>query len=241
MEQLRISEVARRSGVSASTLRFYESKGLLPAGRSPNGYRVYGPEAVDRLAFIAQAKALDLPLSEVGELVAAWESGPCRQVRRRYRPLLQARLDQLAQRRAALDRLRVTIEAAMAHLEELPDREAACDADCSFLAPAPAPPPVDTAVACTLSGADYQDRVQHWHDLVAGAPHQPVDGGVRVTLPVADLPQAAALAAAEQACCPFYGFTLELHGATFELTVTAPAHAATLLADLLGTPAGSDR
>ncbi|MBE9924285.1 MerR family transcriptional regulator [Cellulosimicrobium cellulans] len=58
-----------RTGVPASTLRFYESEGLLPADRAENGYRVYGEAAVDRLAFIAQAKHLDLPLPAVRELV----------------------------------------------------------------------------------------------------------------------------------------------------------------------------
>ena len=51
-----ITEVARRSGVASSALRFYEAEGLLePARRTPSGYRLYGPEARDRVAFIASS------------------------------------------------------------------------------------------------------------------------------------------------------------------------------------------
>lgn len=58
MTDLLISQLAERAGVPATTLRFYESAGLLPAGRTPGGYRVYGEDAVERLAFITAAKRL---------------------------------------------------------------------------------------------------------------------------------------------------------------------------------------
>lgn len=45
---MRIGEVSRRSGVSARSLRYYESHGLIQAARSDNGYRTYGEEAVER-------------------------------------------------------------------------------------------------------------------------------------------------------------------------------------------------
>ena len=62
----------------ASTLRFYEQAGLLPAERTGSGYRVYGEEAVARLEFIASAKHLGLPLEEIRELLGAWEAGGVR-------------------------------------------------------------------------------------------------------------------------------------------------------------------
>ncbi|MDG9719768.1 MerR family DNA-binding transcriptional regulator [Streptomyces sp. DH24] len=49
MRTYRISQLAERSGVPATTLRFYEDAGLLPADRTPAGYRVYGEDAVERL------------------------------------------------------------------------------------------------------------------------------------------------------------------------------------------------
>ncbi len=71
MNTYRISELARRTGVPASTLRFYEQAGLLPAERTGSGYRMYGEDAVARLELIASAKQLGLPLEEIRELLGA--------------------------------------------------------------------------------------------------------------------------------------------------------------------------
>ena len=49
---MRISEVSQRSGVLATTIRFYESIGLLPSAPRVNGQRVYGADVLDRLAVI---------------------------------------------------------------------------------------------------------------------------------------------------------------------------------------------
>ncbi len=49
---MKISEVAQRAGVLATTIRFYESIGLLPAAHRVNGQRIYGPDVLDRLAVV---------------------------------------------------------------------------------------------------------------------------------------------------------------------------------------------
>jgi DNA-binding transcriptional MerR regulator len=71
MADLDIAEVARRSGVRASALRFYEEQGLIrPIGR--NGLRrVYGGDVIDRLALIALGRAAGFSLAEVGQMFAA--------------------------------------------------------------------------------------------------------------------------------------------------------------------------
>lgn len=72
-----IGEVAQRSGVPAKTLRYYEDIGLLrPPGRSPSGYREYGDEVIDRLAFIKSSQALGLSLGEIRSIIAMRDEAP---------------------------------------------------------------------------------------------------------------------------------------------------------------------
>ncbi|MGC5168763.1 MerR family transcriptional regulator [Luteimicrobium sp. DT211] len=235
---MRISELADRSGVPASTLRFYEAEGLLPADRAENGYRMYGESAVDRLAFIAQAKHLDLPLPAIRELVTAWGSQPCHDVRARYRPMLQERAEQLNERIVALQTLQSTLATALERLDALPDRADPCDPECAFLdRPRATTLPLVSAssapIACTLGGAGYHARLADWHELLAGAPRVELADGVRITLATAVLDRTAALATAEKECCGFYDFRIDLHGATFDLTITAPPEGRPMLDGLL--------
>ena len=65
MEELTISEVAQRSGVRATTIRYYESINVLPEPRRANGRRRYDPAILDRLAFIHIAQRLGFTLSEI--------------------------------------------------------------------------------------------------------------------------------------------------------------------------------
>ena len=67
----RIGEAARRCGVSAANIRYYESQGLLPAPvRSEGDYRLYSEADVHRLRFIRLCRAMDMSLDEVHTLVA---------------------------------------------------------------------------------------------------------------------------------------------------------------------------
>lgn len=69
---MRIGEIARRSGVAASRIRFYEARGLLPAAqRADNGYRDYPPSMVETLEFIESAQALGFSLREIGNAISA--------------------------------------------------------------------------------------------------------------------------------------------------------------------------
>ncbi len=62
-------ELAQRAGVHLETIRFYESKALLPAPtRSPSGYRQYDPTQVKRLKFIQRAQELGFTLKEIKEV-----------------------------------------------------------------------------------------------------------------------------------------------------------------------------
>jgi len=65
-----IGELAKRCGVTADTLRFYEKNALIaPAGRSESGYRLYSDENQKQVSFILKAKELGLSLEEIKELL----------------------------------------------------------------------------------------------------------------------------------------------------------------------------
>ncbi len=67
---MKIGELGDRCGVTAKTIRYYESIGLLaePA-RTAGGYRDYGGEAVERLTFIRDAQATGLTLAEIASVL----------------------------------------------------------------------------------------------------------------------------------------------------------------------------
>jgi DNA-binding transcriptional MerR regulator len=63
---MRIGDLAKLTGVSTSTIRFYEAQGLLPAAaRLANGYRDYDRQAVEVVKFINRARTLGFALREV--------------------------------------------------------------------------------------------------------------------------------------------------------------------------------
>ena len=67
---LGIGEVARRTGVAASALRFYESRGLIQSVRVSGNHRRYHRAMLRRISIIRVAQALGLSLSEIGEALA---------------------------------------------------------------------------------------------------------------------------------------------------------------------------
>ncbi len=67
---MKIGEMARRTGTTPKTVRYYEDIGLMPEpARAPNGYRDYGEDAVDRLSFIRDAQATGLSLAEIDSIL----------------------------------------------------------------------------------------------------------------------------------------------------------------------------
>lgn len=110
-ERLRIGELADRCGVNPKTVRYYEDIGLLPEPeRLPSGYRVYGRDDVERLAFIRSAQRFGLALDDVREVLAFRDRGelPCgyvREVVRREAARLDERIAELLEIREELRRL----------------------------------------------------------------------------------------------------------------------------------------
>jgi MerR family redox-sensitive transcriptional activator SoxR len=66
VDRLSINEVARRSGVAASALRFYEERGLIVSERAASGRRHYPRSVLRRIAFIVFAQRVGLTLEEIG-------------------------------------------------------------------------------------------------------------------------------------------------------------------------------
>jgi len=251
---LRISALAERTGIPATTLRYYEGAGLLTAARSAAGYRLYGDDAIQRLQFISSGKLLGLSLNDIRELVALQQSGVCTHVRERLLTLVKRRIGEADRRMAELAAFKTHL--ARAHQElGTAAPEGACGPACGCLVTTPdhpgrvdmtigrrpaAPDPAMPSVACTLDGALMGDRIQEWRDLVAEAvAREPLPQGLRLTFP-ADPDLAARisrLAMDELDCCAFYSFTVDLSPRTLTLTIRAPDEAAGVLSELFGLPA----
>lgn len=68
---LNIGQVAKQTGVTVETIRFYEKQGLIATPqRSDAGYRQYPSETIKRVRFIQHAKEVGFTLKDIGELLA---------------------------------------------------------------------------------------------------------------------------------------------------------------------------
>jgi MerR family transcriptional regulator, redox-sensitive transcriptional activator SoxR len=102
---LTIGEIARRSGVAPSALRFYEERGLIRAERTGSGHRRYARPVLRRIAFVVFAQRVGLTLDEIRAELARLpaESAPTRRDWARLSRGWSARIDR---RIAELERLR---------------------------------------------------------------------------------------------------------------------------------------
>ncbi len=123
---LKIGQLARRVGVTAKAIRFYEVKRVLPRPtRGANGYRLYGQDAVETLTFVKQATGLGLTLAEIREIIAIRQGGrpPCVHVRR----LLQDKVRELDRKlRDLIDMQRQIRRSLAAWSRGTPRRAAVC-------------------------------------------------------------------------------------------------------------------
>ena len=70
---MNIGTVSEKSGVSAKTIRYYESIGLIaPADRAENGYRDYGSNDVEILRFIKRSRSMGFSVDDVRSLLDLW-------------------------------------------------------------------------------------------------------------------------------------------------------------------------
>ncbi len=119
---MNIGQAARRSGVSAKTIRYYEEIGLIPAAvRTGAGYRDYGEAEIETLRFIQRARSLGFSVKDVGGLLALWRdrSRASADVRRIARDHVLA----VEQKIAELEGMRRTLVALIdrCHGDDRPD------------------------------------------------------------------------------------------------------------------------
>ncbi|WFE65057.1 MerR family transcriptional regulator [Micromonospora sp. WMMD714] len=107
---MRIGELARRTGVSARSLRYYEQQGLLTAVRLGNGYREYDEQAVLRVAFIQDLYGAGVPSEVIREILPCSSgrhpTGDCSALYERVRQIRDRLAQQerlIGQRREMLD------------------------------------------------------------------------------------------------------------------------------------------
>ena len=105
---MRIGKAARRSGMAAKTIRFYEEAGLIePAPRTEGGYREFGNDDVRRLQFIHRARDLGFSVAEVGRLLSLWSdrgraSAQVKQLALEHVARIEAKMTELRSMRDAI-------------------------------------------------------------------------------------------------------------------------------------------
>jgi MerR family redox-sensitive transcriptional activator SoxR len=104
-DMLTIGEVAARSGVATSALRFYESEGLVRSARTGGGHRMFPRSALRRVAFIRIAQKVGLTLDEVGDALAMLPADRA-PTKREWARLSRAWRGRIDERIAALEGLR---------------------------------------------------------------------------------------------------------------------------------------
>lgn len=133
---MRIGQLADATGVTAKTIRYYESQGLLHAPpRTPAGYRDYDPAVADRVRFIRQAAASGLTLRQIREILEVRDGGhaPCRHVAE----LVTHRLHETEQRLRELEATRAQLRRLQQRLDALDPAQCPASVVCAAVSEGP--------------------------------------------------------------------------------------------------------
>jgi len=107
---MKIGELAKLSGTSSDTLRYYEKIGLVaPTMRSTNGYRQYNAETLQQLRFIRRAKGVGFSLKECRQLLTIFQTRDkhtCAEVKE----LTEIKLQQIQQQMLELEAMHTTLK-----------------------------------------------------------------------------------------------------------------------------------
>src|ERR1041385_600921 len=115
---MKINELAKKTGLTAPTIRFYEKEGLLGARyvrRMENNYREYCEEAVEHLLMIKEVHAAGFTLAEFKELDEACEASD-ELVTEKAVAFLRRKLAEIDEKRAELERVQTYLTSKLAEV-----------------------------------------------------------------------------------------------------------------------------
>ncbi len=129
---MHVTELARRGGTTADTVRYYTRLGLLtPQRDSSNGYKCFSLRDLHRLSFIQQAKRLGFTLAEIRHFIEESEHGhlPCPEVRE----IMQRRIRENRRKLDEALALQRRMEQALKQWRDRPDGNPDGDAICELI------------------------------------------------------------------------------------------------------------
>ncbi|MEO8012195.1 MAG: MerR family transcriptional regulator [Dokdonella sp.] len=129
---MKVSELARLTGATPDTVRYYVQIGLLdPAKDATNGYRRFDEADLRRLRFVLRAKRLGFQLDEIAQILSMSDRGdtPCPVVRE----IVQRRVGENRERLIEVQALQTRLERALALWAEMPDGEPDGHAACALI------------------------------------------------------------------------------------------------------------
>jgi len=118
-KMMRVGELAKAVGKTVRAMHLYEELGLLePRARSEGGFRLYGPEAVDRIHWIVKLQAIGFTLAEIQGFVGDFQgAGSGREATARVRALFIEKQSQIREQMLQLQVIENDLSEALAYLD----------------------------------------------------------------------------------------------------------------------------
>jgi len=116
---MRVGELAKAVGKTVRAMHLYEELGLLePRSRSEGGFRMYGPEAIDRIHWIVKLQAIGFTLAEIQGFVRDFQdAGSGREATTRVRALFTEKQAQIREQIVQLQVIENDLSEALAYLD----------------------------------------------------------------------------------------------------------------------------
>src|SRR5882724_6395694 len=124
-EHMRIGDLTERAGVTARTVRYYESIGLIPPGeREGGGQHYYTEQTVIRLQKIDQLKQIGLSLEEIGEVIDLYFTDPSHvEAKQKVLAMLRQHLAETDHKIGALEQFRADLQFHIERFEHWLDQK----------------------------------------------------------------------------------------------------------------------